>query len=131
REARDREPRDEQQRDDAAAGGCARHAANIADVVARIALAAVAIVIAAGFAVQLHAHRLLRNAVGELEHEVNAVKDPGANRRAVHDAQRVADLRPGTTGLFTAVALDTRAKRLVAAERTALRATRREPENFA
>jgi predicted Zn-dependent protease len=82
-------------------------------------------------AVQLHARTLLNTAVSEIGREVNGVKDPAANRRALDDAERAADLRPGTGALFTAVGLEMRAHRLPAAERFALRATKREPDNFA
>ena len=97
---------------------------------ARIALAVVATLIAAGFAVQIHAHGMLKSAVKEVGRETRGVKDRAAHRAALDKANRVTDLRPGTAGLFTAVGLEVRAKNLAAAERLAQRATEREPDNF-
>jgi Flp pilus assembly protein TadD len=82
-------------------------------------------------AVQLHARDLTNSAVTELKNETPALKDRAANRAAVQDALDAADLRPGTGALFTAVGLQVRVGNLAAAERTATRATEREPDNFA
>jgi Flp pilus assembly protein TadD len=100
-------------------------------VPARIAIAALAIVIAAAMAVQLRANHLQTSAVKEIGRGANGVKDRNANRHALDNAQRVADLRPGSGALFTAIGLQVRAKKLAQAEQTALRATKREPDNFA
>ena len=96
----------------------------------RIALALFASVIAVGFAIQLHAHNVLSDARAELNHEARFQTDPVQHQKAIDDALRVDDLRPGTGGLFTAVGLATRGKRLAEAERYALRATKREPDNY-
>jgi Flp pilus assembly protein TadD len=81
-------------------------------------------------AVQLHAHTLQQSAVSEIGREFAGGKDPKAQRAALDDSLRVADLRPGSGGLFAAIGLETRAGHLASAERLALRATRREPDNF-
>jgi Flp pilus assembly protein TadD len=87
-------------------------------------------VIAAGMAVQLHAHQLLSRSLSQVKREIASKPDPAQHRKALHDALRVADLQPGSGALFVAIGLDTRAGRSAAAERLALRATRREPRNF-
>jgi Flp pilus assembly protein TadD len=99
-------------------------------VAARIALAAVATLVAAGFAVQLHAHSLLDSALTQIRAEVAGNADPRARAAATDDALRVADLRPGSGGLFAAIGLETRGERFAEAERHALKATRREPDNY-
>jgi hypothetical protein len=88
-------------------------------------------VIVAGVAVQIHARNLTDTAVTELKNEATGVKDRSANRAAIQDALDAADLRPGTGALFTAIGLEVRAGDLAAAERLAMRATDREPDNFA
>jgi hypothetical protein len=90
----------------------------------------VATVIAAGMAVQLHAHQLLGDAVGQIRREVASKPDPAQHKKALDDALRVSRLQPGTGALFAAVGLESRAGHGAAAERLALRATRREPRNF-
>ena len=99
-------------------------------MVARIAIAALAALVAGIMAVQLHAHRLLDSSLDQLRAEVAGKADPRARAEALDDAKRVADLRPGTGGLFVAIGLETRGDRLAEAERLALRATRREPDNY-
>jgi Flp pilus assembly protein TadD len=103
----------------------------MADVLARIGLAAVAAVVAAGFALQIHAHNLLASSKRELAREFAGQRDPAAHRHALDDALEVADLRPGSNGLFPAIGLAFRGGNLAQAERYALRAARREPDNFA
>jgi Flp pilus assembly protein TadD len=90
----------------------------------------VAVLIATAMAVQLHAHALQKSAVGQIGRDSAGVKDTRAQSAALDDALRVADLRPGSGGLFAAIGLETRAGHLASAERLALRATRREPDNF-
>jgi Flp pilus assembly protein TadD len=90
----------------------------------------VATVIAAGIAVQLHAHQLLDDAVAQIRREAASKPDPAQHKKALDDARQVSRLQPGTSGLFAAVGLETRAGRAAEAERFALRATRREPRNF-
>lgn len=98
---------------------------------ARIALTVVAALIAAGMAIELHAHRQLTSSVKELRAEIAAKPDAARNNKARRDALHVAGLQPGSGALFVAIGLDGRAGRLADAERLALRATRREPRNFA
>jgi hypothetical protein len=100
-------------------------------VLARIALVVVAVAIAVGMAIELHARDLTDSAVTELKNETPALKDRAANRAAIQDALDAANLRPGTGALFTAIGLEVRAGDLAAAERIATRATKREPDNFA
>jgi predicted Zn-dependent protease len=100
-------------------------------VPARIVLAAAATLVAAAMAVQLHAHELLKNSVAQVQREIAGKPDQARHDAAVDDALRVAGLQPGTGGLFVAIGLETRGKRPAEAERLALRATRREPRNFA
>jgi predicted Zn-dependent protease len=90
----------------------------------------VATVIAAGMAVQLHAHQLLGDAVGQIRREIASKPDPAQHKEALDDALRVSRLQPGTGALFAAVGLESRAGHAAEAERLALRATRREPRNF-
>jgi Flp pilus assembly protein TadD len=105
--------------------------ANIADVAARIALALLATAIAAGMAVQLHAHDLVGGSVAELKRETGRKADPAQHEKALDDALDASRLQPGTGALFVAIGLETRARHAAQAERLALRATRREPTNFA
>jgi Flp pilus assembly protein TadD len=98
---------------------------------ARIALTAVAALVAAGMAIELHAHRQLTSSVKEIRAEIAAKPDPARNEKARDDALHVAGLQPGSAALFVAIGLDDRAGRIADAERLALRATRREPRNFA
>ena len=86
--------------------------------------------IAAGFAVQIHAKNQVDSAVTEIKHEVTGIKDPAAHRAAIKDALDATDLHPGTGALFSAIGLQVRAGNLAAAERLAVRATKREPDNF-
>ena len=97
---------------------------------ARLALAVVATVIAAGMAVQIHAHNLVSDAVDQVKREVASKPDPAQHQKAVDDALRASRLQPGSGALFVAIGLETRARRLAEAERYALRATRREPDNY-
>ncbi len=102
----------------------------MADVPARIALAVVAVALAVGMAIQLHAHALMHASVAELGREIGHRPDPAANRRALDQAMKVVDLRPGSGALFVAIGLQERAGHPAAAERLALRAVEREPKNF-
>jgi hypothetical protein len=102
----------------------------MADVAARIGLAALAAVVAAGMAVQLHARGQLQSAVDEAKREARGSRSASAHAQAVDHALRVTDLRPGTAGLFVAIGLEVGARRNAEAERFALRAARREPDNF-
>jgi predicted Zn-dependent protease len=90
----------------------------------------VATVVAAGMAVQLHAHQLLSGAAGQIRREISSKPDPAQHEKAVKDALRVARLQPGSGALFVAIGLESRGGRPAEAERLALRATRREPRNF-
>jgi predicted Zn-dependent protease len=90
----------------------------------------VATVVAAGMAVQLHAHQLLSDAAGQVRREISSKPDPAQHRKAVDDALRVSRLQPGSGALFVAIGLESRGGRPAEAERLALRATRREPRNF-
>jgi tetratricopeptide (TPR) repeat protein len=105
--------------------------ANIADVAARIALALAATVIAAGMAVQLHAHDLVAGSVTELKRELGGKPDPAQNKKALDDALEASRIQPGSGALFIALGLEQRAGHAAQAERLALRATHREPDNFA
>jgi Flp pilus assembly protein TadD len=82
-------------------------------------------------AVQLHAHDLLAGSVAELKREIGAKPDPARNKKALADALDVSEIQPGSGALFIALGLEQRAGYAAQAERLALRAVRREPENFA
>jgi predicted Zn-dependent protease len=81
-------------------------------------------------AVELHAHRLVAGSVDQLKREASSKPDPAQHQKAIDDALRAARLQPGSGALFVAVGLATRARKPAQAERYALRATRREPDNF-
>ena len=99
----------------------------MAEVAGRIALALLALVVCVGMAVELRAHDLLENA-GHVA--AGAHPKPGDVDRALRDAKKVSDLRPGSQGLMAAAALDLRTARYRAATQAAQAATRREPDNF-
>jgi Flp pilus assembly protein TadD len=96
------------------------------EVLLRIAIAAAALVIVAGLAVELRAHDILANAG-----EVAAGKPTApAVDAQLDDLKTVADLRPGSQAALASAALDLRMRRYHAAVRDAMRATEREPDNF-
>jgi Flp pilus assembly protein TadD len=99
-------------------------------VAARVFLALLATVIAAGMAVQLHAHQLVAGSVSQIKREIAAKPDPARHEKALGDALDASRLQPGSGALFVAIGLQSRAGHAAGAERLALRATRREPRNF-
>jgi Flp pilus assembly protein TadD len=99
----------------------------MAEVIARIAMAVVAIVVAAALAVELRAHDLLANA-GEVASQAHP-KQTDVDAQ-LDDLTFLDDVRPGSQGALAAAALNLRMGRYAAAVRAATRATRREPDNF-
>jgi Flp pilus assembly protein TadD len=99
----------------------------MAEVIARLAAALVALVVVAALGVQLRAHDLLENAkhVAEQARPTAAAVDT-----QLHDLKTVDDLRPGAQGALAAGALNLRVGRYPAAIADATRATEREPKNF-
>jgi predicted Zn-dependent protease len=100
----------------------------MAEVAARIVVAAFALALAAGLAVELHAHDVFADAQA-------VAKQPQPTRAAIdhalHDAGRVSKLEPGGGAFLLAAGLNLRAQRPAAAARSAERATKRDPQNFA
>jgi hypothetical protein len=82
-------------------------------------------------AIQLHAHYTLDSSATEFRRELAGRSDAAARQQALDDALNVADLRPGTDALFVAVGLARQGGANADADRFAVRATRREPRNFA
>ena len=99
----------------------------MAEVVARIGIASVALVVVAALVIQLRAHDLLANATG-----VAAQPKPTAAAvdRQLHDLKTLRKLRPGSQPYLAAAALDLRLGRYAAAAHDAAGATQREPKNF-
>lgn len=99
----------------------------MAEVIARIATALVAIAVIAIFAIELRAHDELANAG-----QVATQAKPG---RAAVDKQLAAmrsieKWRPGSQPFLAAAALEIRTRRFKQAIVAATRATQREPKNF-
>ena len=83
--------------------------------------------IAGALAVQLHAHDL---AAGPYK-DVRSRRVPVAHlARDLDDLDAVSKLRPGAQAMLTQAGLNFRTRHFKAAERAALRATKREPDNY-
>jgi Flp pilus assembly protein TadD len=102
--------------------------ANMADVLARIGIAAVATLVATALAYELHAYDVYAPAAAV----ATSFRAPPAQREAslLHDLERASDLRPGTQALIAAATLEVRLGHPRAGARFAERATRREADNF-
>jgi Flp pilus assembly protein TadD len=99
----------------------------MAEVIARIATAVIALVLVAGFAIELHAHDELASAakVAVQAHPARITVD-----KQLDAMKSIEKLRPGSDPFLAAAALDFRVRRFAEAARQARRATEREPKNF-
>ncbi|MEA2494684.1 MAG: hypothetical protein QOJ29_2595 [Thermoleophilaceae bacterium] len=99
----------------------------MAEVLVRIATAAAALVIAAALGVELRAQDMLANAKNVVVQPHPTATDVD---RQLSDLKTVSHLRPGSQAALAAAALNFRLGRYRAAAAAALRATKREPDNF-
>jgi predicted Zn-dependent protease len=99
----------------------------MAEVLARIAVAVLALAVVAALAVELVTHDILANAAGVAAQPHPTAKAVDAQLR---DLKRVEKYRPGAGPFLAAAALELRTARDRSALRSARRAAEREPENF-
>lgn len=99
----------------------------MAEVLARIAVAVVALTVVVALAFELVTHDILANAAGVAAQPRPSAKEVDAQLR---DLKRVEKYRPGAQAFLADATLELRTGRDRAALRSARRATQREPENF-
>lgn len=99
----------------------------MAEVIARIAAAVLALVLIAILAIELRAHDELANA-GQLA--LKPHPSPAAVDRQLDAMRSVQRWRPGSQAFLAAAALELRNHRFRQALASAIRATQREPKNF-
>jgi tetratricopeptide (TPR) repeat protein len=97
-------------------------------VIARVALAVVALAVVAALGVQLVAERRYQGAVERLRPDASFT--PAARLEALRDLDSVSGLQPGTRALLTAAGNRLSFEQAGSAERLVRRALDREPRNF-